>query len=580
MPIGIDYKKHPSLDKTERYEKELRNKGEKIVNLETENAMLRLRIAQLMRSQQVTCDGATIARLRYQHQMDSLASKSKQKIQELKQNLVQTKEEMRQFELKASEQLQHVSRVVHQQLHSSRFESSTVSELQETVITLRDQLNDITNKHDKEKKKRRQLHNDLMELRGNIRVHCRLRPLLALDTPNEATPSLNSSTEKSQTVVHYVDDENVCVQTSKHNKAFEFERVYGPKDNQDDVFNQVQPMLTSLLDGYNVCIMAYGQTGSGKTHTMLGSHKNENYNLSHEAQPNEGVIPRAMRELFSLMAEKSEGTYIAEVSVVEIYNNDIRDLLSKDCNLKHDLVTNSDGSLTLPTVTFKRVATVESVMSCVMHGLCTRRESSTLVHEHSSRSHLVVTLRITTKDPAAWNSVSYRHSASDISSGVASQFNSREKSASPTTPSSPLPLCPGIVKTKLQLVDLAGSECVGLSGVKGAAFRETAHINKSLSALADVLGALSEHRSHVPYRNSRLTHFLQDSIGGDAKLLLLLCVSPTRYYVTESLQCLGFGQRARQVQRGPTKRRLPAGIEKMDISSGRCRSKTPPFANR
>lgn len=549
------------------------------MNLETENAMLRLRIAQLMRSQQATCDGATIARFHYQQQMDSLTSKSKQKIQELKQNLFQTKEEMRQFELKASEQLQHVSRVVHQQLQSSRSECSTVSDLQESVISLRSQLKDITEKHDKEKKKRRQLHNDLMELRGNIRVHCRLRPLLVFDSPSEPA-SLNTCTEKSQAVVHYVDDENICVQTSKHNKAFEFERVYGPNDSQDDIFNQVQPMLTSLLDGYNVCIMAYGQTGSGKTHTMLGSHKNENYNLSHEAQPNEGVIPRAMRELFSLMAEKSEGTYIAEVSVVEIYNNDIRDLLSKDCTLKHDLVTNPDGSLSLPTVRFKRVATVESVMSCVVHGLHTRRESATLVHEHSSRSHLVVTLMITTKDPSAWNSVSHRHSASDVNNIIGSQLNAREKSASPTTLSSPLPLCPGILKTKLQLVDLAGSECVGLSGVKGAAFRETAHINKSLSALADVLGALAEHRSHVPYRNSRLTHFLQDSIGGDAKLLLLLCVSPAKHYVTESLQCLGFGQRARQVQRGPTKRRLPTGIEKMEISSGKNHPKTPPFSIR
>ncbi|CAE1237161.1 KIF25 [Acanthosepion pharaonis] len=163
MPIGIDFK-HNSLDKIERYEKELRAKEERIMNLETENAMLRLRIAQLMRSQQATCDGATIARFHYQQQMDSLTSKSKQKIQELKQNLFQTKEEMRQFELKASEQLQHVSRVVHQQLQSSRSECSTVSDLQESVISLRSQLKDITEKHDKEKKKRRQLHNDLMNI--------------------------------------------------------------------------------------------------------------------------------------------------------------------------------------------------------------------------------------------------------------------------------------------------------------------------------------------------------------------------------------------------------------------------------
>lgn len=129
-----------------------------------------------------------------------------------------------------------------------------------------------------------------------------------------------------------------------------------------------------------------------------------------------------------------------------------------------------------------------------------------------------------------------------------------------------------VIRTKLQLVDLAGSECVGMSGVKGAALREASNINKSLSALADVLGALAEHRSHVPYRNTRLTHLLQDSIGGDAKLLVLLCVSPAHRYITESLQCLGFGTRARQVQRGPTKRRLPSSAEKVETSSVRPRS--------
>lgn len=116
------------------------------------------------------------------------------------------------------------------------------------------------------------------------------------------------------------------------------------------------------------------------------------------------------------------------------------------------------------------------------------------------------------------------------------------------------------MKTKLQLVDLAGSECVGMSGVTGVALRETSHINKSLSALADVLGALSEHRSHIPYRNTRLTHMLQDTIGGDAKLLVMLCCSPAQRFITETLQCLGFGSRARQVARGQAKKRRPTSF--------------------
>lgn len=114
------------------------------------------------------------------------------------------------------------------------------------------------------------------------------------------------------------------------------------------------------------------------------------------------------------------------------------------------------------------------------------------------------------------------------------------------------------IKTKLQLVDLAGSECAGMSGVTGAALWESSCINRSLSALSDVLGALAERRPHVPYRNSKLTHLLQDAIGGDAKLLIMLCVSPTQRFLTESLQSLGFGARARQVQREPPRRKNTA----------------------
>ncbi|PVD28447.1 hypothetical protein C0Q70_11035 [Pomacea canaliculata] len=417
-----------------------------------------------------------------------------------------------------------------------------------------------------------QLQKQIQELRGNIRVHCRLRPLMEFDCGTEDLATLGRQGSKSEVVVHPVDDENLCVRTHKQNKVFEFERVYNPGEKQEAVFDEVQPMLTSLLDGYNICIMAYGQTGSGKTHTMLGSHRNDDYNPSKEPHPDEGVIPRASRELFRLIEEKAPGTHAVEVSVVEVYNNDIRDLLSKDPNAKHDVVASGDGGVNFPTVMCKPVDTVYEVMSLVQHGLRTRRETATMVHEHSSRSHLVVTLTVISKAPSFF-SLPQSTSTEVLNTEGAAVKKTRStlthaqswsgeqiQAAVPPTPPAPAPT----VRTKLQLVDLAGSECVGMSGVKGVALREASYINKSLSALADVLGALSEHRGHVPYRNSRLTHFLQDSIGGDAKLLVLLCVSPAQRYITESLQCLGFGQRARQVQRGPTKRRLPSSAEKVD----------------
>ncbi|XP_050390216.1 kinesin-like protein KIF25 isoform X2 [Patella vulgata] len=427
-------------------------------------------------------------------------------------------------------------------------------------------LKDITDRHNKEKKRRQGLHNLLMELRGNIRVHCRLRPLMEFDCGTEDLATLGKPGSKSEVVAHCYDDENICVKTSKHNKVFEYERVFNPTEDQPVVFDEVQPMLTSLLDGYNVCIMAYGQTGSGKTHTMLGSHNNDDYNPCETMHPDEGVIPRATRELFRLIEEKPVGSHTIEVSVVEIYNNDIKDLLSKSSTTKHELVTGSDGLLNLPTITSKPVSTVYDVMSLVQRGLRTRSESATLVHDHSSRSHLIVTLTVTSVAPSFFTVSKTDNdnlqSVKKTGGRPQSQPNlwSGDQSTNQTA----------VIKTKLQLVDLAGSECVGMSGVKGAALREASHINKSLSALADVLGALAEHRTHIPYRNSRLTHFLQDSIGGDSKLLVLLCVSPAARYTSESLQCLGFGQRARQVQRGPAKRRLPT----YDQNSPRPKSAT------
>uniref|UniRef100_A0A8C0GX44 Kinesin family member 25 n=1 Tax=Chelonoidis abingdonii TaxID=106734 RepID=A0A8C0GX44_CHEAB len=300
-------------------------------------------------------------------------------------------------------------------------------------------------------------------------------------------------------------------------------RVYSAAESQDTVFADVAPLLTSLLDGYNVCIMAYGQTGSGKTYTMLGPQSEDDVTLSTEDEPELGIIPRATEEVFRLISEKPPGSHWIEVSVVEVYNNEIFDLLAKDScgrvfGVKRDVVTT------------KEVHSTIKFLQLVDKGLQLRVQHPTLVHAHSSRSHLVVTLTITTKAVSA-----------DSFASSPAQFESTEKLKH--------------IKTKLQLVDLAGSECVGMSGVTGVALRETSFINRSLSALSDVLGAIAEQRSHIPYRNSKLTHLLQDSIGGNAKLLVMLCISPCQKYLAESLQSLGFGTRARQVQRGQVKKR-------------------------
>ncbi|XP_067845664.1 kinesin-like protein KIF25 [Heptranchias perlo] len=341
------------------------------------------------------------------------------------------------------------------------------------------------------------------------------------------------------------------------NKMFEFERVYGPDDSQESVFEEVLPLLTSLLDGYNVCIMAYGQTGSGKTYTMLGPHSEDNFTLSPEPQLDEGVIPKAARELYRLMSNKPLETHSVEVSIVEVYNNEIIDLLAKGnggtvLGVKRDVVSTITGGSDVPLLTYEHVENLSGILNLITHGLRHRTKHPTRVHAHSSRSHLVITLTITTKSPGAISSCKQLPSCiTDNNSTPPSRFlPAKHFSTEPTE-------LPKYLKTKLQLVDLAGSECVGMSGVTGAALRETSYINRSLAALSDVLGALAEQRSHVPYRNSKLTHLLQDSIGGDAKLLVMVCVSPAQKYTTESLQSLGFGSRARQVLKRHVRKKIP-----------------------
>uniref|UniRef100_A0A8D2IU69 Kinesin family member 25 n=1 Tax=Varanus komodoensis TaxID=61221 RepID=A0A8D2IU69_VARKO len=296
------------------------------------------------------------------------------------------------------------------------------------------------------------------------------------------------------------------------------------------------PLLTSLLDGYNVCIMAYGQTGSGKTYTMLGPHSDDNFFFPMEDDPELGIIPRATEEVFRLLSERPLESHCVEVSVVEVYNNEVFDLLAKDnsgrtSGVRRDIITNKEGKSDIPLLTHEPVEDAAEFLELVHKGLQLRVTHPTLVHAHSSRSHLVLTLTITTKATLPGSLGKPPHL-------LCFYFNI------------------GHVEEILPfLIDGLSSAVLGMSGVTGSVLRETSFINRSLSALADVLGAISEQRSHVPYRNSKLTHLLQDSIGGDAKLLLVLCVSPSQKYITESLQTLGFGSRAQQVQRGQAKKR-------------------------
>uniref|UniRef100_A0A0E0HSC6 Kinesin motor domain-containing protein n=1 Tax=Oryza nivara TaxID=4536 RepID=A0A0E0HSC6_ORYNI len=295
-----------------------------------------------------------------------------------------------------------------------------------------------------------------------LRVHCRIRPFL----PGE---------DQTSTTIEYVGDNgelilaNPAKRGKEGHKLFKFNKVLGPSASQDEVFKEIQPLIRSVLDGYNVCIFAYGQTGSGKTYTMTGPEN--------ATEKDWGVNYRALNDLFHISRSRRDTVmYKVSVQMIEIYNEQI-----------HDLLGNS--------------------------GLENRSVGATALNERSSRSHSVVTMHI---------------QGIDLKTGVT-------------------------LRGALHLVDLAGSERVDRSAATGDRLKEAQHINKSLSALGDVIFSLSQKNAHVPYRNSKLTQVLQNSLGGHAKTLMFVQVNPDVSSYAETLSTLKFADRVSGVELGAAK---------------------------
>ncbi|XP_064411965.1 kinesin-like protein KIF25 isoform X2 [Latimeria chalumnae] len=526
--------------RVKQLECKLRGKEERIAALETENALLHLKLAECYEAKRKSNFEAACIQQQYEDQKNFNKTIACQ-LPRFSRTVKLLKKDLRTLYLLTAnfsrEVQQQSQRCLHQILPVfQRMQSHNLDmqKLQARAFELERCFQEVTERYDKEKHKRKLLHNTLVELRGNIRVHCRIRPFLPFDAGDNVKSLQDGPEVLSQTVIHAIDEETVCVKYRRPghppmNKKFEFERVYRPEDQQESVFNEVCPLLTSLLDG--------------------------------------------------LLSEKPSGSHLVSVSVVEVYNNEIFDLLAKDScgtasGIKRDVVTTAAGNSDVPLLKYECVENVIDILHVISQGLRLRSKHPTLVHAHSSRSHLVVTLTITSRIASSKTSAACLQSDQEQSVNASrrqlptvpqssdSRQALRPHSPSPTRRLSERTQTVQAVKSKLQLVDLAGSECVGMSGVTGAALRETSFINRSLSALSDVLGALAEQRPHIPYRNSKLTHLLQDSIGGDAKLLVMLCVSPIQKYLAESLQSLGFGTRARQVQRTPARKKILASPSK------------------
>ncbi|XP_036176241.1 kinesin heavy chain isoform X2 [Myotis myotis] len=321
----------------------------------------------------------------------------------------------------------------------------------------------------------------------SIKVMCRFRPL------NEA-----EILRGDKFIPKFKGDETVVI---GQGKPYVFDRVLPPSTTQEQVYSAcAKQIVKDVLEGYNGTIFAYGQTSSGKTHTMEGK--------LHDPQLM-GIIPRIAHDIFDHIYSMDENLeFHIKVSYFEIYLDKIRDLLDVS---KTNLAVHEDKNR-VPYVkgcTERFVSSPEEVMDVIDEGKANRHVAVTNMNEHSSRSHSIFLINIKQENVET------------------------EKKLS----------------GKLYLVDLAGSEKVSKTGAEGAVLDEAKNINKSLSALGNVISALAEGtKTHVPYRDSKMTRILQDSLGGNCRTTIVICCSPSVFNEAETKSTLMFGQRAKTIK--------------------------------
>ncbi|WIA19756.1 hypothetical protein OEZ85_005672 [Tetradesmus obliquus] len=355
------------------------------------------------------------------------------------------------------------------------------------LAALRQQLTGVEAERDRALQERQQV------LRGNIRVMCRVRPAHQQQQSPSRSPAATAAFGAAHgSCIGYPLEGLLAVHdaSTARQREFEFDAVFAPEASQQQVYEEVSPLVRSCADGYNVCIFAYGQTGSGKTYTMDGPADNP------------GINTRALQELFSIAADEVDHSWSFQVAMLEIYNEAVRDLLAMSASIgggsgaasaaavaaaasahtvevsglpAGELPPNMDR---VPGLVWRKVSNTAEVQAALREGVRARATAATALNAASSRSHALVSVKV---------------------QGV------REGKA---------------FTAMMHLVDLAGSERVDKSEVAGQQLKEAQAINKSLSALGDVVAALQRRGAHIPFRNSKLTQVLQDSLSGSSKVLL------------------------------------------------------------
>ena len=435
------------------------------------------------------------------------------------------------------------------------------------------------------RKENASLYSKLLQSRGNILVVCRVRPFTdpEISKWEEQQQSQNEGkhqedTKPPRSVIEVFSDTELGFYDSSKLvwRPFVFDKVLPPDSTQQHVVQELGHLAQGVLEGYNACVFAYGITGSGKTHSMSGPPDNPGLilrmvdkvlDLSREATRSfyKGVFP----EKYEPQKEMNlpENLFTVKVSIIEIYNEEIRDLLGNYEDDKNEIgsldtrfgppdqspppmVSLSEHGGFKANTRYFRVSSTNEMEKLLHMGFASRATAATNVHEHSSRSHLIVCVDVHGPDfgPGLKTAFSTWSQLQRAKNNVHSEGNSPETDVQETLDSM------RYTNSCLYLVDLAGSERVRKSAVTGDRLREAQHINRSLSALGDVLEALDKKASHIPYRNSKLSYLLQDALGGNARTAMLCNVGPSPLTAEETLYSLQFAARTRRIDLKPAQR--------------------------
>ncbi|XP_060055482.1 kinesin-like protein KIF27 isoform X1 [Erinaceus europaeus] len=341
-----------------------------------------------------------------------------------------------------------------------------------------------------------------------IKVAVRIRPLLCKEVLHNHQVCVRVIPSTQQIIIG-------------RDRVFTFDFVFGKNSTQDEVYiTCIKPLVLSLIEGYNATVFAYGQTGSGKTYTIGGGH------VASVVEGQKGIIPRAIQEIFQNIFDNPSIDFNIKVSYIEVYKEDLRDLLELETSVKELHIREDEkGNTVIVGAKECQVESADEVISLLEMGNAARHTGTTQMNEHSSRSHAIFTISLCQVEK-------------NIEATEDGSWYSRRN-----------------IVSKFHFVDLAGSERATKTGNTGERFKESIQINSGLLALGNVISALGDPRrksSHIPYRDAKITRLLKDSLGGSAKTVMITCVSPSSADFDESLNSLKYANRARNIRNKPT----------------------------